>query len=96
MKDHWQPDETFFELLRDKQTINAIVKEVAGKATADAHISSTAKVQKKIVQDCLSGARKSSVTNWQPRYMSFPMKSYTKHGGLRTIDEWKAFKKHYR
>ncbi len=96
MKDHWQPDQTFFDLLRDKQAINAVVKQVAGKTTADAHISSTAKVQKQVIQNCLEGTRKSAKSDWQPNYMEFPMKAYTKQGGISAIDEWKAIKKHYR
>jgi ParB family chromosome partitioning protein len=30
MHDHWQPEETFFELLRDKSALNAMVAELAG------------------------------------------------------------------
>jgi len=32
--DYWSPDEAFFDILRDKPTINAMVKEIAGKGTA--------------------------------------------------------------
>ncbi len=96
MKDHWQPDQTFLDLLRDKQAINGMLKQVAGKTTADAHISSTAKVQKQVIQNCLDGKRKAAKSDWQPQYMEFPMKAYTKQGGIRAMDEWKAIKKHYR
>ncbi len=95
MADHWQPDDTFLDLMRDKEAINAMVKEVAGKITADAHISSTATVQKKIIRDCHKGTRKGK-TDWQPRYMDFPMRAYTKRGGIDAIGHWKAVKKHFR
>ena len=95
MADHWSVDETFLDLLRDKETINACLKEVAGKASADAHLSSTAKVQKKIISDCLDGTRTSGKKDWQPRYMEFPMRGYTKRGGIAAIDDWKAVRKHY-
>lgn len=91
----WTPDETFLSLLRDKVAINAILKDVAGKATADAHIGSTAKVQKGIIVDCLNGTRKKPKDGWQPRYFAFPMRGYTKQGGIRTIDQWKTTKHHY-
>jgi len=52
MSEYWRPDETFFSLLRDKSAINAIVKEVAGKASADAQLTSTAKSQKQVIQKC--------------------------------------------
>jgi ParB family chromosome partitioning protein len=73
----WSPDETFFDLLRDKEAINAMVREVAGDTTADAHISSKAKVQKKIVRDCLTGEGRESVEGWLPRCLTFPATGYT-------------------
>jgi len=95
MKESWSPDQTFFDLLRDKQAINAMVCEVAGKNTADAHITETAKLQKKIIQNCLNGTRDSANPNWQPRYMEFTMSSYTDQGGIRSIDDWQTIRHHY-
>ena len=66
MKNWWQPDDAFFDLLRDKQAINAMLREVAGDVTADAHVASTAKVQKKIIADCLSGNEREKVEGWMP------------------------------
>lgn len=43
----------------------------------------------------MSGARKPAKPDWQPRYMRFPMASYTKRGGIRAMDDWKAAGKHY-
>ncbi len=77
MRDWWTPDEAFFDLLRDKAAITGIVREVAGDVTADAHVASTAKVQKKIVTDCLSGEGRAKVEGWLPRYMDFPSAGYT-------------------
>jgi ParB family chromosome partitioning protein len=78
MRNWWTPDETFFDLMRDKEAINAMVREVAGDVTADAHIAATAKVQKKIVVDCLSGENgRTKVENWLPRYIAFPATGYT-------------------
>lgn len=96
MAAYWQPDQPFFDLLRDKETINAIVREVAGKNAAAAHTTSTAKIQKKIVADALSGQRSCEVEHWQPRYMSFPMKAYTKRGGIEAMAGWSTVKRHYR
>lgn len=93
MAGHWTPDETFFDLLRDKEAINAIVIEVAGKATADAYIASTAKVQKSIIRQHLDGTRKPHKSDWQPRYMAFPINGYTKRGGLEAIESAKPFAK---
>lgn len=96
MANYWTPDQTFFDLLRDKEAINATLRDIGGKAVADAHVSSTAKVQKKIIRDYLDGTRKGSRKDWQPRYMDFPARAYTKRGGIEAIDQWKAVKKHYK
>ena len=76
MTKSWQPDDTFFDLLRDKRAINAMVGEIAGKDAANANIAETAKVQKKIIRNCLDGTRQAEIENWQPRYMAFPMRGY--------------------
>lgn len=93
MATHWKPDDTFFDLWKDKEAINAAVKEIAGKATANAHVTSTAKVQKKIIRDCLDGARKPHTPDWQPRYVAFPMAGYTKRRGIDAIERGEDFKK---
>ncbi len=77
----WTPDQTFFDLFRDKEAINAMVKEVAGKNAAEGNITATAKVQKSIIQDCLNGKRTAKQKDWKPRYMNFPMKGYTSRAG---------------
>lgn len=95
MATYWSPDETFFDLLRDKEAINAMLREVAGKRVADANATATAKVQKGIIRDCLDGTRKGGKCDWQPRYVTFPMRAYTKRGGLRAIKDWNAVKAHH-
>lgn len=83
----WQADETFFDLLRDKQVINAMVAEIAGDHVAASHVTSTAKVQKKIITDCLRGNRTAVTSDWQPRYMHMPMQAYTERGGIAVMDD---------
>jgi len=51
--------------------------------------------QKKIIGDALNGQRICEIENWQPRYMEFPMKAYTKRGGIDAIAAWKKIKRHY-
>lgn len=96
MAKSWKPDDTFFDLLRDKQAINAMLGEAAGKNAADANIAETAKTQKKIIKNCLNGTRANADPDWQPRYMEFPMRSYNEEsGGIRAIDDWQAVRKHF-
>jgi len=76
-----------------------MLKHIGGKRVADGNISATVKVQKKIIADYLDGTRQpqkqADNKNWQPRYMDFPMRSYTKRGGIPAIDNWKVVKKQY-
>lgn len=97
MADWWEPDETFFDLLRDKTAINAILAEVAGKRTADGNVTATAKVQKAIIRDCLKGSgNRQKVTGWMPRYMRFPMQAYATSGGMNALVDWKPLIKLFR
>ena len=94
MDDWWTPDDTFFELLRDKPMINTMLAEIGGKATATGNITATAKVQKSVIKACLAGTGgRKKVKAWKPRYMRFPMQAYTKRKGLPAIEQWKTVKK---
>ena len=95
MSTYWQPDETFFDLLRDKEAINEIVAEVSGESTAKANITATAKIQKQIITDHLNGKRTPHVSDWQPRYMSFPLGCYTQRSGLKAAEDFERIKDHY-
>ena len=79
MRDHWAADQNFFDLLKDKEAINAMLAEIGGKSVAKGNLTATAKAQKQIIQDFITGenGRKAN-RDWQPRYMQFPMRGYTK------------------
>lgn len=86
---HWQPDDAFFDMIRDKAVLNAMLAEVAGKRCADANVAEKAKTQKKIVRDCLDGANgRAKVEGWLPGWLAFPVRAYTENGNLKTADEW--------
>ena len=86
----WTPDAAFFDLLRDKQTVNAMLGEIAGKAVADANIAETAKVQKGILVDALTGANgREAKPDWRPRWAAFPFGSYRSGDGIRPAAVWK-------
>ena len=57
-----------------------------GKAVADANVTATTKVQKKIVRDFISGDGRKKAEGWLPHYMAFPFRAYTKGGGGRLTD----------
>ena len=94
MVDYWQPNDTFFDLLKNKTVINAILKQVAGKRVADGNVTATGKTQKKIIRDCLAGENnRTKVESWLPDYMAFPFKPYTKNGGIAIQDAWSRVKR---
>jgi len=81
MREYWQPDDAFFDLLRDKAAINAMLADIAGASIAKANVATTAKVQKKIIADFVTGEGRPKAEGWLPGYMAFPFRAYTESGG---------------
>jgi ParB family chromosome partitioning protein len=89
MRGCWQPDDAFFDLLRDRQVANEMLADIGGRHVADGNSSEKVKTQKKIIRDFLSGENgREKVDGWLPRWMAFPVSSYTERGGFRTADQW--------
>lgn len=89
----WQPDDAFFELIRDRQVVNAMVAELAGQKSADANIAEKIKAQKSIIRACLTGENgRIKVEDWLPRWMVFPVGTYTDRGGFGTAANWARVK----
>jgi ParB family chromosome partitioning protein len=85
----WQPEDAFFDLLRDKEIANAMLADVGGKNVADGNVAEKVTTQKKIIRDLLAGENgRQKVEAWLPRWMKFPAESYTSRGGFRTADQW--------
>ncbi len=86
MADWWQPDAAFFDLLRDKEVLGAMVAEVAGERIAAANAKERGKTLKRIVTDHLDGVGgRAKIERWVPRWMAFPPAAYTGRGGVGTI-----------
>ena len=89
----WQPDETFFDLLRDRATVNAMLAEVAGASVAKANRDEKVKAQKKIVRDCQAGENwRSKVEGWCPGWLVFPFKPYGKGASRLAVASEQAAK----
>lgn len=85
MADWWQADDIFFELIRDREVLGAIVGEVAGDLVAKANTNEKAKTLKKIVRAHLDGEDgRAKVERWVPRWMRFGPSAYTDRGGVPT------------
>ena len=79
MGDFWRPDEAFFDGIKDRETVNAMLKEVGGKKVADGNVSEKVRTQKGILRDFLAGTNdRPKVERWTPRWLTFPAQAYTR------------------
>ena len=86
MADWWEADPAFFDLIRDREVLTAIVGEVAGQMVATANAGEKTKVLKQIAADHLAGANgRDKVARWVPKWMAFPPSAYTSRGGVGTV-----------
>ncbi len=75
----WRPDEVFLELVRARETINAMLREVGGRKVAEGNLTEKMKTQKGILRDYLTGeGDRPKVEAWTPRWMGFPASAYTR------------------
>jgi ParB family chromosome partitioning protein len=82
----WSADDAFFEGLRDKEVLTALVAEVGGADIAAANAKEKGATLKSIVRDHLGGTNgRAKVEGWVPKWMSFPPSAYTERGGVDTI-----------
>nr|WP_167920835.1 ParB/RepB/Spo0J family partition protein [Sphingopyxis italica] len=87
MQTSWQDDAVLPDLIRDKQLLTAIVGEVAGADVAEANAGATAKVQRAILVDCLTGRNgREQVNGWLPKWFVFPPSGYTERGGIGCVE----------
>ncbi|QNA83762.1 ParB/RepB/Spo0J family partition protein [Sphingomonas sp. So64.6b] len=86
MAQWWQADTAFFDLVRDKEVLRAMVAEVAGEAVAQANAKEKGVTLKRIVTDHLGGlGGRSRVEHWVPKWMAFPPAAYTGRDGVGTV-----------
>jgi len=75
----WSPDDAFFDLMRDRETVNAMLKEVGGKKVADGNLTEKVKIQKGILRDFVEGTNgRAKPEAWTPKWMAFPAQAYTR------------------
>ena len=72
----WEPDDAFFDILRDKKVINAMMGEIAGERTAKAHLTDTGAKQKQIIRNRIAGHGCEPDRAWRPRWMQTMPRHY--------------------
>ncbi|MEI2804392.1 MAG: ParB/RepB/Spo0J family partition protein [Albidovulum sp.] len=73
MRAHWRPDDTFLDLLTDKEALTGIAAEVGAAPSAKA----TGKELRAAIRRRLNGEGCQPVEDWLPRYFEFPARGYT-------------------
>lgn len=84
----WPPDEAFFDLLRDKAAINAMVASIGGAALAEACAADTARAQKAVLADRISGAGCPPGSGWRPGWMQVPPIRHVEGAASAPADAW--------
>lgn len=94
LTNQWTADDVFFQSVRDKVVLRKMLKDVAGKATADSHATATGKVMKTIIRDHLEGTNgREKVEPWIPHYMAFPAKPYVNPFKIESLNKAAAVRK---
>lgn len=84
----WAPDEAFFELLRDKRAINAMVADIAGATAAKSVLTDTAKAQKAVIRDRMKLSGEDARSSWLPAWMATPPRRLVDGAASPPADQW--------
>ena len=86
MADYWVADDAFYGLVRDREVLTEVLREVGGDTVAQAHAAEKGKTIKSVINDYLTGSNdRVKVEQWVPRWMAFPPSAYTQRGGVATV-----------
>ena len=86
MADYWVADDAFYSLIRDREVLTAILREVGGDTVAQAHVAEKGKTIKGVINDFLTGENgRAKRDHWVPRWMAFPPSAYTERDGVATV-----------
>ena len=86
MADYWVADDAFYALVRDREVLTEVLREIGGDVVAQAHAAEKGKTIKGVIGDYLTGGNdRAKVENWVPRWMAFPPSAYTQRGGVATV-----------
>jgi len=86
MADYWVADDAFYGLIRDREVLTEVLREVGGDTVAQAHAAEKGKTIKGVINDYLTGGNgRERRENWVPRWMAFAPSAYTQRGGVATV-----------
>lgn len=73
----WQPDDTFFALIKDREAVSGMLADVIGATAAATYLTDTGLKKKAIIRKALTGDGRAKVAAWTPRPLAFPQARYT-------------------
>lgn len=88
LRAYWKPEPAFFDLLRDKRAINAMVADIGSKSLAEGCAGDTAKVQKTIIGNRITGNGCEPNPDWRPVWMQVPPARLVEGAGSPPADAW--------
>jgi ParB family chromosome partitioning protein len=85
---YWSPDDAFFELLRDKRAIHAMVADIASPSVAESFVKESGKVQKALIKNRIEGVDCTANPDWRPGWMQVPPTRLVEGAGCATVEAW--------
>jgi ParB family chromosome partitioning protein len=85
---HWKPDATFFDLLRDRRVVNAMVSDIGSPSLAEACASETLKAQKEVLANRIAGEGCKPDPHWRPGWMQVPPARQVEGAASPPADAW--------
>ncbi len=92
MSAYWSPEPAFFDLLRDKRAINAMVADIGTQTLADSCVTDTAKTQKQVITNRIAGDGCEPEADWRPGWMQVPPNRLVDGAGCAPVDAWDRIK----
>ena len=84
----WNPDEAFFDLLRDKRVITAFIADAVSPEAAREAEGETSKVQKARLEEALVARNTSLDSAWMPGWMQVPPIRHIEGAASPPADAW--------
>ncbi|MEM1087688.1 MAG: partitioning protein, partial [Pseudomonadota bacterium] len=88
MASYWKPEPAFFDLLRDKRAINAMVAEIGTTSLAESCATETAKAQKLVIGNRITGEGCEPNRDWRPSWMQVPPTRLVEGAACAPVDAW--------
>ncbi|MGC6499863.1 MAG: ParB/RepB/Spo0J family partition protein [Henriciella sp.] len=92
MASYWKPEPAFFDLLRDKRAINAMVADIGTQSLAESCAPETAKAQKMVIGNRIIGEGCDPNPDWRPSWMQVPPTRLVEGEACAPVDAWNRIK----